>query len=409
MRLRNITLAGVILIVLAFTTGMAGAIENGTGNETPSVNVTGNSTETLTVNVTGNSTETLTPDATPEVDDDETEVESLIGPGNALYGLSIAFENIGEIFIFDPSEKLGKQVSHARKRIAEARAALKRNDIDAANRALVEYEEKLSEANGTISQLSDKDTGLVHAQQRILKHQLILENLSISHPNSTGLQKAYKNSKKLEEKLRSKFVRGEKEEHDDSAKERTQIKAEVTDNGSTVKIDLRFKTNSTNETDIVEAALNELKNLRINLSENLKLEHDEDTDVTGAPTTTLTTSENEKDSKDYKVKLNVKAKVEGNFTDVKVEFKFHLNETTKSGIVDGIDKKLSELNSDEILKGLELKVLEHKKVENGKEIENSRDKERSKQSESSTYIEKKGEHETIESSSKKSTEPEKRL
>jgi len=40
MRLRNITLAGVILIVLAFTTGMAGAIENGTGNETPSVNVT---------------------------------------------------------------------------------------------------------------------------------------------------------------------------------------------------------------------------------------------------------------------------------------------------------------------------------------------------------------------------------
>ena len=381
MRLKNMTLAGMILIVLAFTIGMASAIENGTGNETPSVNVTGNSTETLTINVTGNSTETLIvpTNATPEADD-ETEDESLIGPGNALYGLSIAFENIGEIFTFNASEKLGKQVSHARKRIAEARAALKRNDIEAANRALANYEEKMSQANGTISQLSDKDTGLVHAQQMILKHQLILENLSISHPNSTGLQKAYKNSKNLEEKLRSKFVRVEIEEHDD-AKERTQIKAEVTANGSTVNIDLRFQTNSTNETDIVEETLDELKNLRINLSENLKLEHDDDTDVTGAPTTTLTASENEKDSKDYKVKLDVKAKVEGNFTDVKVEFKFHLNETTKSGIVDGINKKLSELNSDEILKGLELKVLEHKKVENGKKIENSRDIERSKQSE----------------------------
>ena len=44
MRLRNLTLSGVILIVLAFTIGMAGAIENGMGNETPTVNVTGNST-----------------------------------------------------------------------------------------------------------------------------------------------------------------------------------------------------------------------------------------------------------------------------------------------------------------------------------------------------------------------------
>jgi hypothetical protein len=221
MRLRNITLAGMILIVLAFTIGMAGAIENGTGNETPLVNITGNSTETLTVNVTGNSTETLTvnvtgnstetltvpPNATvsPEADDDETEDEGLIGPGNAFYGLKIAFENIGEVFIFDPSEKLGKQVSHARKRIAEARAALKRNDAEAANKALAEYEEKMSELNGSMSKLSGKDTGLVNAQQMILKHQLILANLSIQHPNSTGLLRAYNNSKNLEVKHASKI------------------------------------------------------------------------------------------------------------------------------------------------------------------------------------------------------------
>lgn len=85
--------------------------------------------------------------------------------------------------------------------------------------------------------------------------------------------------------------------------------------------------------------------------DDLKLEPDDDsTDVTGVPTTTLTASD-EKDSKDYNAKLQVKAKAEGSFTDVKVEFKFHLNETTKSRIVDGINKKLSELNSDEIVKG----------------------------------------------------------
>jgi Domain of unknown function (DUF5667) len=209
MRLRSITMAGVILSVLVFTIGMAGAIENSTGNETPTVNVTGTPTETLTINVTGNSTETLTPTptitVTPEVDDNETEDESLIGPGNALYGLKIAFENIGETFTFNASEKLGKQVSHARKRIAEARAALRRNDTEAANKALAKYEEKINDVNGSMSKLSGKDTGLINAQQMILKHQLILENLSISHPNSTGLQKAYNNSKNLEIKSASKI------------------------------------------------------------------------------------------------------------------------------------------------------------------------------------------------------------
>ncbi|CAG0973129.1 hypothetical protein METP3_01617 [Methanosarcinales archaeon] len=405
MRLRNITMAGMILLVLAFTVGMAGAIENGTANETPTVNVTGTPTETLTVNVTATPTVTLTvtPTATPEPDDDDESDTGIFGPGHLLYRLKIAFENMDETFTYNSSEKLGKQVSHARHRINEYRKALKQNDMEAADKALAQYEEKMNGVNASISEISDRDTGYINAKQMVLKHQLILENLSISHPDNKGLQRAYKNSKKLEEKLRSKSVRVEMEERDESedAKERTRIKAEVTDNGSTVNIDLRFQVNSTNKTDIVEGTLDELKNLRINLSENLKLEHDDDsTDVTGAPTTTLTASD-EKDSKDYNVKLHVKAKVEGNFTDVKVEFKFHLNETTKSGIIDGINKKLSELNSDEIVKGLELKVLEHKKVENGNEIENSRDIERSKQSESSAKVEKKGKYETIKGGSEK--------
>jgi len=391
MRLSNITVAGMILFVLAFTVGMASAIENGTANETPTVNVTGTPTETLTG----------TPTATLESDDDESDT-GIFGPGHLLYRLGIAFENMDETFTYNSSEKLGKQVSHARHRINEYRKALNQNDMEAADKALAQYEEKMNGVNASISELSDKDNGYINSKQMILKHQFILENLSISHPDNKGLQRAYKNSKNLEEKLRSKFVRGEREEQDESegAKERTQIKAEITDNGSTVKIDLRFQTNSTNETDIVEETLDELKNLRINLSENLKLENNDSTDVEGAPTTTLSASESEKDSKDDKVKLNVKAKVEGNFTDVKVEFKFHLNETTKSGIVDGIDKKLSELNSDEILKGLELKVLDNNKVEDGKEIENSREIEKSKQSKSSADFETKGEQERINRGSK---------
>ncbi len=85
MRLRNITMAGVILLVLAFTASMANAIENGTVNETPTVNVTGTPTETLT----GAPTETLTvtPTATPEPDDDEESDIGIFGPRTSIISI----------------------------------------------------------------------------------------------------------------------------------------------------------------------------------------------------------------------------------------------------------------------------------------------------------------------------------
>lgn len=192
MKLREIAMAGIILSVLTFSIAIASADQNVTGNETPAVEITGAATETLTSN----------PD-NGTIGDDVAD-EGLIGPGNALYGLKIAFENIGETFTFNASEKLGKQVANARHRIAEARAALKRNDTEAANRALAEYKAKLDDVNVSISKLSDKDTGFINAQEMILKHQLILKNLSMLHPNNTGLQRAYNNSKDLQNKFESR-------------------------------------------------------------------------------------------------------------------------------------------------------------------------------------------------------------
>lgn len=199
MRLRNITLAGITLLVLIFTIGMVSATENATGNETPTVTATGTLNETLTANATAASTAIAGPA------DDDKSGGGLIGPGNALYGLQIAFDNIDEIFTFNESEKLGKQVSHARKRIAEARAALNRNDTAAADKALAQYKAKMNDVNESMSKLSDKDTGLINAQQEIAKHQEILEQLFASHPNNTGIQRAYNNSVELNRRFESKI------------------------------------------------------------------------------------------------------------------------------------------------------------------------------------------------------------
>ncbi len=200
MRLREITMAGIILLILTFSI----AIVSAEGNETPLVNETTIANETPSLDITGAATETLTSNPDNGTIDDEEADEGLIGPGNALYGLKIAFENIGETFTFNESEKLGKQVSSARHRINEARAALKRNDTDAANRALAEYKAKVDDINKSASRLSDNDTGLINARNMILKHQLILKNLSMSHPDNAGLKRAYNNSKELQDKFESK-------------------------------------------------------------------------------------------------------------------------------------------------------------------------------------------------------------
>ena len=235
MRLRNITLAGAILLMLAFTIGMAGATENGTADETPTVTATGTSTETLTatnqtgnetqdINVTGTSTETLTVTPTEEADDEGT-AKGVFASG-VLYRLQIAFENMGEVFTFNASEKLGKQVSHARHRINEYRAALKRNDIEAAEIALAQYGAKMNDMDKSMSKLSDKDTGFINAQQMILKHQLVLENLSISYPDNKGIQKAYINSMNLQTKFASKA--GKKSDINSAIEDQAIPKAEKT-------------------------------------------------------------------------------------------------------------------------------------------------------------------------------------
>ncbi len=213
MRLRNIALTGMVLLLLAFTTIAGATDQNTTDNETQDVNVTGTSTETLTVTPT-------------EEADDEESATGIFGPGHLLYRLQIAFENMGEVFTYNASEKLGKQVSYARHRIAEYRAALKRNDTEAADIALAEYNEKMNNVKDSMSKLSDKDTGFINAQQMILKHQLILKNLSISHPNSTGLQRAFNNSKDLQTKFASKV--GKKSDLNSAIEDQAIPKADKT-------------------------------------------------------------------------------------------------------------------------------------------------------------------------------------
>lgn len=127
-----------------------------------------------------------------------------IGAGSPLYGLKIAMEDIDESFTTNQSERVDKQVDHARLRIAEVRRALELNQSDSAQQALNLYWQKLNLTQSTIAPFGSNATGLLHAQEQIAQHQLVLEQLQFSHPNNTGLQRAYSNSLQLQEKFEEK-------------------------------------------------------------------------------------------------------------------------------------------------------------------------------------------------------------
>jgi hypothetical protein len=137
-----------------------------------------------------------------------------IGPDNSLYGLKIAFENLDESFTFNQSEKLDKQVSHADIRLTELKRELAENRTGAAEVALEQYWQKMNQTKDTLSpfltndngiQQAVNDTGLLHAQDMIAKHQQILEDLMQAHPDNKGLARAYNNSIALEQKFAEKI------------------------------------------------------------------------------------------------------------------------------------------------------------------------------------------------------------
>jgi hypothetical protein len=127
-----------------------------------------------------------------------------IGAGNPLYGLKIALENMDESFTVNETERMGKQMIHARLRLSEVRRSLELNESDSAQQALDNYWLKMNLTNITIATWNSNTTGLLHAQEMIVKHQFVLEHLLASHPDNTGLRRAYNNSLALEEKFAEK-------------------------------------------------------------------------------------------------------------------------------------------------------------------------------------------------------------
>ncbi|HVP96951.1 DUF5667 domain-containing protein [Methanoregula sp.] len=171
-----------------------------------------------------------------------------IGPDSSLYGLKLAFENLGDTFTFNQTQRLELEINHTDDRLSELESALAANQTDAANRALDQYwldmnrtERTLSWYNNTGSQYAFNGTGLgtgpqqgsyrnytstglpggsyhasppqppaaaamIAAQQQIALHQDVLQHLLDMHPDNPGLARAYNRSIDVEQKFEDRTL-----------------------------------------------------------------------------------------------------------------------------------------------------------------------------------------------------------
>lgn len=193
----------------------------------------------FTINIGKAQSDDLTGRPTEENFEDIAPYEGLIGPDSAFYGLKIEFENFGEIFIFNESERIEKQIEHARSRLAEAKTEFRSNNGDYANIAIERYREKIKVVDDSVSKTTGNVSELFGAQRKIIRHQFVLERLLQEFPENKGLKRALSNSSQLEQKFESKtdrrfmrifqngppiFRRGVRESNDTEIKTRNEQK-----------------------------------------------------------------------------------------------------------------------------------------------------------------------------------------
>ncbi len=301
----------------------------------------------------GNSKDNLTADKPVDIFEDIKPYEGAAGPGSAFYGLKIAFENVGEAFTLNTRDKIELQLEHGRQRIAEARAELRRNNRDAANRALEQYREKVLVADSQVSGIAGNDSTLIAAQKRIVEHQLVLQRLLDDHPGVPGLARALNNSLRLEERFELKTDRKvvplvtrerivmediRREDIRGLQREETEVKAEIVGNVTEVRVKVEFVSNKTEPGEIAQEILSRFSMSRDTIDNLLEIQVAAEEDLIE--------------------RLRAEARIERGISEDEAEFRFPLNTTNRTSIVDGTFRKLSALNATDILSVLEVRVRE---------------------------------------------------
>ena len=286
----------------------------------------------------------------------ETSENPGITPDSFLWGIDKALEQISLFLMTSPSSKATKGLEHAQERLAEIKAMIEENKLDAAKKAEESHGETLAEVQENIEEIEDSNSTeemeeIIKIEKELQDHedevdqafeeiknkikvewvistdkQTLIDSILASIERQTRKIEIEIKNKKGKKKIKSKIETGksDKESEDDIEKleikaglGEIKVKAEIVGSQSEVKLKIKFSTNITDRSDIIQEIIDRfaLDNETANLL--LKIE-DEDED------------------EELKEKFKVKVKVKDGVTEVKVELKFILNATDRESILNAV-------------------------------------------------------------------------
>ena len=307
----------------------------------------------------------------------ETSENPGITPDSFLWGIDKALEQISLLLATSPGEKATKRLEIAQERLAEIKEMIKKDKLEAAKKAeeshgktltqilqdikeiekensteeieeVIEIEKELHDHDEEVDQVFGElkikikiEGELTQAQQDLIDS--ILNNLK----GQTGEVEIEIKIKKDKIKIKIKIETGKSDEEVEDEIEKLEIRAglgkikvraEIFNGKAEVKLKIKFFTNITERSDIVQEIINKFALDNETADAALKIEEEE---------------EDERLEEKFKVKVKVKE----DRTKVEVELKFILNTTDRESILDAIVER-SQLTAQQIEDAIEFKVKE---------------------------------------------------
>ena len=297
----------------------------------------------------------------------ETSENPGITPDSFLWGIDKALEQISLLLATNPEAKAIKGLEIASERLAEIKVMIEENKLDAAGKAkenhgkilagVQENIEEIEEDNSTeeIKKVikiekelhdHDEEVNQVFGELKIKikiegeltqAQQDLIDSILASLEGQTGEVEIEIKIKKDKIKIKIKIETGmSDEEIEDEIKKfeiraglgEIKVRAEIVGSQSEVKLKIKFSTNITDRSDIIQEIIDKLALDNETADAALKIEE-------------------EKEDEELEEKFKVKVKVKDGVTDVKVELKFILNATDRESILNAVVAR-SVLTADQI-------------------------------------------------------------
>lgn len=238
------------------------------------------------------------------------------------------------------------------------------DELDDASEEIAEAKLMLAQANATSANLTAAAKLIAEAEKKLADAQKAFDEGK--HGEAFGIANAAENLAKNAKRMLQGFV----EDDDARREEKLEIKAEVINVSSKIKVKLEFVSTATERQKIAEEILGKLSLSSERLSAILKIEADNDDNVSdrrrGAD---KPEDDNDDDDGNLRERMEAEARIRDGASRVKFELRFPLNATERSAIVSGISERLSRLSAEEIATSLDIRLKEDGKDKGEDEIE----------------------------------------